>query len=92
MNDPRALYAAILAGLAIIASSVLAALGEATAAASMGGLASSALLYVIGLHSQPHDPRIADVDVLGEDEAEMARAYADPVDQADDELDASKEA
>lgn len=90
--DTRTLYAAILSGLAMVAATVLAIAGEATAAATMGGLASSGLLFVIGLHSEPRDPNIIDVEVIGDDEdAHTAPLYADPVSPPSDELDASKE-
>lgn len=52
-SDKRALYAAGIAAIAIISATILGVAGQVELAIAEGGLASSALMFVIGLHSEP---------------------------------------
>lgn len=54
-DDKRALFAAAIACLAIVSATILGALGKNELAIAEAGMASSALLFIIGLHSEPKD-------------------------------------
>lgn len=54
--DARALYAAIIAGLAIVSATILGVMGQTELAIGEAGLAGSCLTFIFGLHSTPHEP------------------------------------
>jgi len=51
-EDSRALYAAAICVLSIVSATVLGALGKNELAIAEAGMASSALMFIIGLHSE----------------------------------------
>jgi len=56
------MYAAAIACIAIVSATILGAVGNTDLALVEAGLASSALMFVIGLHSDPRTSQTKDSD------------------------------